>query len=485
MLLGQAATQTIRLRRSSACQFDIVLRRRLCGSYATSTQVDASGSYAQIGRRRLTLTHLMPTFVALATDPNMRNIRSMNRCPSARLNPVPQLKLVRLMHILADYPPPRSWEQFEELCADVFQSSWQDPAMVRHGRAGQRQDGVDIVGRNGTVYPIGLQCKRRSSWPVSKLTTKQIDDEVLAAEKFQPKLEAFYILTTAPDDKVLQSHVRNINEKQNKSFVVILLGWGEILRRALKDPQVADKHFGPKGSASRSPLLGTWYTTHGRLEKTSAELSLDFQELWEDFQDWPNGHIVIRDRETDSLNQEIAALGDSPQSTSQREQRLALRQQLRGLKRREEAAQEGVARMCTMTELRTYLYRVKEPKLAADCIVGFVNEQMAAPGSRSNTSCQALRMNPPNNLRDERLSANLKDWALKSIEATKAKRVETFNKPLTTTVDELPDEVFAQVAFPRIMRGIMETLGNEQRTPIATLMEEGWFNIGQWTLDIV
>lgn len=390
------------------------------------------------------------------------------------------------MHILADYPPPRSWDQFEELCADVFQSSWQDPAMVRHGRAGQRQHGVDIVGRNGAIYPIGLQCKRRSRWPVSRLTAKQIDKEVLAAQEFRPKLMAFYILTTAPDDTTLQAHVRKINETHNKNhlFEVVLLGWSEILRRALKDPQVADKHFGAKGSASRSPLLGTWHTTQGRLEKTSAELSLDFQELWEDFQDWPNGHIVIRDRETDSLIQKIAALGESPHSKVEREERLALRQQLRTLRRREEASQEGVARMCTMSELRTYLYRVKQPKLAAFCIAGFINEQMTVPGSRSCASGLALRMSPPNNVRDSRLSANLDDWALKSIETIKAKRVEMFNNPLTTTVDELPDDVFAQVAFPRIMRGILEALGDEQLTPVPTLMAEGWFNIGHWKLDI-
>src|ERR1700676_1721022 len=69
-----------------------------------------------------------------------------------------------------DYPPPRSWEQFEELCADIFQSAWRDPALVRHGRAGQRQFGVDIVARSGAIYPIGLQCKRRENWPVKKLT---------------------------------------------------------------------------------------------------------------------------------------------------------------------------------------------------------------------------------------------------------------------------------------------------------------------------
>ncbi|MFG1464288.1 hypothetical protein V5F77_15460 [Xanthobacter sp. DSM 24535] len=390
------------------------------------------------------------------------------------------------MHILADYAPPRSWDQFEELCADVFQSAWRDPAMVRHGRAGQRQDGVDIVGRNGAMYPVGLQCKRRSTWPVSRLTAKQIDAEVLAATKFRPKLKAFYILTTAPDDKELQTHVRNINAKQTKegSFEVILLGWGEILRRAIKDAQVADKHFGPNGGAPRSPLLGIWYTKDGRLEKTSSALSLDFRELWEDFQDWPDGHVVVRDRQSDSLIEKIAALGENPKSTTLREQRLELREQLRGVQRREVAAQNGVVRMCTMPELRTYLYQVKQPKLAAECIGAFINEQMAAPGSRNYQSSQFLRMQPPNNKRNERLSASLDKKALTSIEALKAERVKKFGNPLTTSVDELPDDVFAHVAIPRIMRGILEALGDEQRTPIADLIDEGWFSIGRWKIDI-
>lgn len=389
------------------------------------------------------------------------------------------------MHILADYPPPRSWDQFEELCADIFESAWQDPALVRHGRAGQRQDGVDIVGRNGGTYPIGLQCKRRSSWPVSRLSTKEIDDEIRAAEKFKPQLKAFYILTTAPDDTLLQEHVRSINEKRgkNKLFEVILLGWSEILRRCLKDSQVADKHFGPKGSKLRSPLLGSWYTVRGRLEKSSADLSLDFQELWEDFEDWPDGHIVIRDRETDKLIEKIAALGDNLQSIPCRKSRLQLRQQLRRLTRREKAVQDGIVRMCTMPELRTYLYQVKQPKLAAECIGGFIEELMVTPDPSLNDDDLILRMHPPNNLRNERLSAKLDNMAHESIEAIKAERIKMYGKPLTTTVDELPNEVFAQVAFPRILRGILEALGDEQRTPLATLMHERWFNIGDWKLD--
>ncbi|ODO76787.1 hypothetical protein BAY50_24555 [Klebsiella pneumoniae] len=45
--------------------------------------------------------------------------------------------MTRLIHF--EYAPPRSWEQFEELCADLFEAMWSDPNIVIHGRAGQEK----------------------------------------------------------------------------------------------------------------------------------------------------------------------------------------------------------------------------------------------------------------------------------------------------------------------------------------------------------
>ncbi len=42
-------------------------------------------------------------------------------------------------HVDADYPPPKTWQQFEELCADTYAADWSDPALQRYGRAGQAQ----------------------------------------------------------------------------------------------------------------------------------------------------------------------------------------------------------------------------------------------------------------------------------------------------------------------------------------------------------
>lgn len=267
------------------------------------------------------------------------------------------------MHVHSEYAPPRSWDQFEELCADVFQSAWRDPALVRHGRAGQRQHGVDIVGRNGSIYPIGLQCKKKSRWPISKLTSKQIDDEVAEARNFTPPLKSFYILTTAPDDSKLQAHVRaiNVSQKKAKSFEVILLGWDEIVRRATRDPEVATKHFGPNGGGPRSPLLGVWYLSNGGLEGKKDELDVGIRELMQDIVDYPTGHIVVRQRESDILLEKIASFAGRPLKIAERKARIALRDELQRLTRQETNAISGIKLMLTNPEMADWLLEIWKP----------------------------------------------------------------------------------------------------------------------------
>jgi hypothetical protein len=45
-----------------------------------------------------------------------------------------------------DLPRPTSWDEFEDICADVLKRFWDDPYIVRNGRSGQRQHGVDCYG---------------------------------------------------------------------------------------------------------------------------------------------------------------------------------------------------------------------------------------------------------------------------------------------------------------------------------------------------
>src|SRR5665213_735794 len=80
-------------------------------------------------------------------------------------------------------PQPKDWDEFEEMCADVFGAEWSDRNATRYGRQGQRQHGVDIYGKPSGGY-AGVQCKGRRRWPPPSLTTREIDEEVAKALKF-------------------------------------------------------------------------------------------------------------------------------------------------------------------------------------------------------------------------------------------------------------------------------------------------------------
>ncbi len=212
-----------------------------------------------------------------------------------------EFNMSSLVHF--EYAPPKSWEQFEELCADLFSEMWNDQNAVRYGRAGQSQQGVDILISNGSLFPIGLQCKKKSIWPAKKLKFSEVEAEISKAENFMPALEQYYILTTAESDANLISKLAelNINRLKENKFKVTVLSWSEILARVAKYENVINKHFNMGGGGDYSPLISTWYINNGKIELDDDMWEIEVKESSMDLVDCPNGHIVIRQRETDEL----------------------------------------------------------------------------------------------------------------------------------------------------------------------------------------
>jgi hypothetical protein len=46
-----------------------------------------------------------------------------------------------------DFPPPKSWDEFEDIVAHLYTRIWNDPRATRCGRSGQAQQGVEICGQ--------------------------------------------------------------------------------------------------------------------------------------------------------------------------------------------------------------------------------------------------------------------------------------------------------------------------------------------------
>jgi hypothetical protein len=60
----------------------------------------------------------------------------------------------------------------------------------------------------------------------------------------------------------------------------------------------------------------------GKLEKTGKELELSVKELTQDFHDWPTGHIVVRQRESDDLLERLRAFEGRKLSNTERRKRI-------------------------------------------------------------------------------------------------------------------------------------------------------------------
>ena len=64
---------------------------------------------------------------------------------------------------------------------------WESSDFYRHGRMGQKQDGVDIWGHDEERH-IGIQCKNT----VGGISLGVIQAELESAEAFAPKLDRLY-----------------------------------------------------------------------------------------------------------------------------------------------------------------------------------------------------------------------------------------------------------------------------------------------------
>lgn len=128
--------------------------------------------------------------------------------------------------------PPENWQDFETLCKKLFGEIWGCPHTIKkNGRLGQPQSGVDIYGKpKGEVDYWGIQCKGKDNYLDSKLTEKEIDEEIDKALKFEPKLKVFTFATTAQKDVHIEKYIRLKDKEscENGNFEIILYCWQDI-----------------------------------------------------------------------------------------------------------------------------------------------------------------------------------------------------------------------------------------------------------------
>lgn len=148
-------------------------------------------------------------------------------------------------------PPPKSWQEFEDIVLSALRLRWNSTDLTKNGRQGQKQDGVDIYGHDDMGRLVGIQGKNTTSG----ITFKVVESEIEKASSFEPTLRCLFVATSAPTDANLQKEVRLLSERRvnEDRFPVGILFWDDIMQDLTTDEQVFNKHY---------PQLSVKKTTH-------------------------------------------------------------------------------------------------------------------------------------------------------------------------------------------------------------------------------
>ena len=296
-------------------------------------------------------------------------------------------------------------------------------------------------------------------------------------------------MTTALSDVRLEEQVRQFNEsrQKDKRFLVTILPWPEIVRRVARYDEVARKHFplgGPENSFS--PLIATWYTRDGKLESTNEEWTLSVRELGEDYQDWPSGHVVVRQRETDVLATTVRGIQGT--SSKSRKRKVELRRELRWMREKEGRIEQTIRRLYTHPQFKFYMLELYDKD--APTILQSLIEFEVRPDRPSAGECK-IRISPPS---PERLkgpfsthSVAQSDIALDmpSAEFSSILQVERdfpkkyYGNSIAQVVSELPTEVRSRLAIPAILRRV-DRIMQEDKKDSEEMELAVYFNLSSW-----
>lgn len=135
-------------------------------------------------------------------------------------------------------PPPRLWQEFEELTKDVARFRFNDSGAKNYGNQGSAQNGVDVYCcEGGSGHLIGIQCKRRGTFDAKGRALPgglKIADLALAikeAQTFAQPLKRFILATTDSRKTEIQDEELRLNaiQLQSGGFSFEVMFWEDYL----------------------------------------------------------------------------------------------------------------------------------------------------------------------------------------------------------------------------------------------------------------
>lgn len=163
-----------------------------------------------------------------------------------------------------------------------------------------------------------------------------------------------------------------------------------------------------------------------------------------------------------------------------RRRRIELREELRQLTEEERFAEQGIKLMLTEPDLSSYILKVWE-KEAHQVVEGFMNTQVAIRG-RSANATSYLRLHWPDRT-GEWISTYLDADSALAIHEREDAFKSRHGKSICQVVGELPPNVRASVAVPRIVRALLKNMA-EFRLTWEQMRERNILHLGGWAYSI-
>lgn len=140
----------------------------------------------------------------------------------------------------AKWPPPKSEDEWEDMVLDAMRIRWSDPNAQRNGRRGQRQYGVDISGRLGSLT-VAAQAKN-----TELLSEAGAIAEIQKAELFRPALSAFYLAIGGPRNATFQEFIRLLSAErvERGNFEINVLFFDDVCHDLAISPELVRKYWG-------------------------------------------------------------------------------------------------------------------------------------------------------------------------------------------------------------------------------------------------
>jgi hypothetical protein len=168
-------------------------------------------------------------------------------------------------------PKPKDWQMFQRGCVLLFRAELADPNALEYGRNGQKQNGIDILGRRNGVpdYFVGIQCRL-----IEKPMTKdEILDDCRAALMIKAGLKELIFATSCPRDVRATNEAIDVERElraEGHDLTVILYSWPDIEMKIAQHP-VAYDYFSPgPGMPPAAPAVSQPGSIDGQLRAITA-----------------------------------------------------------------------------------------------------------------------------------------------------------------------------------------------------------------------